>query len=145
MTKRKGIIFATLERLHELMALHESRHAAKQAMRADGERIWTFSTGNIHSHTTRGVYQQQVLAFDNWAIATYKITHLEQLDEHSDELATEYLAKQVADDRSPYTVATQRSALRMFFSNRELASSLLFAKRQRELIHRSRGPVADDK
>jgi integrase len=145
MTKRKGIIFATLERLHELMALHESRHAAKQAMRADGEHIWTFSTGKIHSLTTRGVYQQQVLAFVNWARATYQITHLEQLDARADELATEYLAKQVTAGRSPYTVATQRSAFRMFFSNRELAGSLLLPERRREQIRRSRGPVAQDK
>jgi integrase len=144
-TKQKGIIFATLERFHQLMALHESRYAAKQAMRSLGEPVWSFSTGKIHSLTTRGVYQQQVLAFVNWARATHHITHLELLDIRADELATEYLASQIAQDRSPYTIATQRSALRMFFSNRELASTLVLPERKREQISRSRGVAAQDK
>src|SRR5436305_2215323 len=144
MTKRKGIIFASLERLHERMALGQSRHAAKQAIRADGERAWSVTTGKIHSLSTRGIYQQHVLAFVNWARDSYQIRHLEVLDPRADELATEYLTKQVADGRSPYTVASERSALRMFFGDRRLAESVQVPKRKRTQIRRSRGPTAMD-
>ena len=127
------------------MALKESRYEAKKAMRASGEQIWSFSTGKIHSLTTRGVYQQHILAFVNWARDTYHITHLEQLDECADELIAQYLTEHIVVGRSPYTVQTERAALRMFFSNRDLASTITLPARKREQIRRSRGPIAQDK
>ncbi len=70
MPKRKGIIYATIERLNGLMALKESRYEAKKALRASGEHVWSFSTGKIHSLTTRGVYQQHILKFVSmWTLA----------------------------------------------------------------------------
>lgn len=145
MSKRKGIIYAALQRLHAMMALKESRYKAKKARRAAGERIWSFTTERIHSLTTRGVYQQHILAFVNWARDTYHVTHLEQLDERADELVTEYLKHHIAAGRSPYTLQTERAALRMFFHNRGLAASIRLPARKREQIRRSRGPVAQDK
>ncbi len=145
MPKRKGIIYATLERLHGLMALKESRFKAKQAVRASGEHVWSFSTGKIHSLTTRGVYQQHILTFVNWARDTYQIHHLEQLDACSGELVTQYLAEHIAAGRSAYTVQTERAALRMFFSNRDLASAITLPARRRDQIRRSRSPAAQDK
>ena len=144
MPKRKGIIYATLERLHHLTTLKESRYQAKAARRASGERIWAFSTGKIHSLTTRGVYQQHILAFVNWVRGTYHLTHLEQVDARADELVTAYLAQHLAADRSPYTLQTERAALRLFFSDRHLAAALALPPRAREQIRRSRGPVAQD-
>lgn len=144
MPKRKGIIYATLERLHHLTTLKESRYQAKAARRASGERIWAFSTGKIHSLTTRGVYQQHILAFVNWVRGTYHLTHLEQVDARADELVTAYLAQHLAADRSPYTLQTERAALRLFFSDRRLAAALALPPRAREQIRRSRGPVAQD-
>jgi integrase len=145
MTKRKGIIYASIERLNSLMALKESRYQAKQALRASGEHVWSFSTGKIHSLTTRTVYQQHALAFVNWTREHYAVRHLEQLDARADELATQYLTKQLMIGRSPFTVQTERAALRMFFSNCLLASSIILPPRRREQIHRSRGPVAQDR
>ena len=86
MPKRKGIIYATIERLNGLMALKESRYEAKKAIRASGEHVWSFSTGKIHSLTTRGVYQQHILKFVNWSRDTHHIHHLEQLDACADEV-----------------------------------------------------------
>lgn len=145
MPKRKGIIYATLERLHEKMALKESRYEAKKALRASGEHVWAFTTGKIHSLTTRGVYQQHILAFVNWARDTYQLTHLEQLDERANELAFQYLTNHVAAGRSPYTIQTERSALRMFFGDQSLAATIQLPARKRDQIRRSRGPVAQDK
>lgn len=145
MSKRKGIIYAALERLHAMMALKESRYKAKKAQREAGERVWSFTTEKIHSLTTRGVYQKLILAFVNWARDTYHITHLEQLDERADELVTEYLTHHIAAGRSPYTLQTERAALRMFFHDRTLAATVTLPERKREQIRRSRGPVAQDK
>ncbi len=145
MPKRKGIIYATVERLNGLMALKESRYEAKKALRASGEHVWSFSTGKIHSLTTRGVYQQHILTFVNWSRDTYHIHHLEQVDACADELATQYLTEHIAAGRSPYTVQTERAALRMFFSSRDLVSTITLPARRRDQIRRSRGTVAQDK
>src|SRR5437588_11879075 len=77
MGSRKSIIREAIERLDSLMAIGQSRFQAKQAQRATSPDVgWTVSTGKIHSHTTRKVYQQHVLAFINWARTTHGITRL---------------------------------------------------------------------
>src|SRR5690242_11850720 len=97
MGSRKSIIREAIERLDSLMAIGTSRFRAKQAQRAASpEARWTVSTGKIHSHTTRKVYQQHVLAFINWARAQHEITRLAWLDERADELVTEHLTAHVA-------------------------------------------------
>ncbi len=145
MPKRKGIIYATIERLNGLMALKESRYEAKKALRASGEHVWSFSTGKIHSLTTRGVYQQHILKFVNWSRDTHHIHHLEQLDVCADDLAAQYLTEHVDVGRSAYTVQAERAALRMFFSDRDLASTITLPARRREQIRRSRGSAAQDR
>ena len=58
MGNRKGIIRAAIERFDSLMAIGQSRHAAKQAIReASDQPSWTVSSEKIHSHVTRKVYQ----------------------------------------------------------------------------------------
>jgi integrase len=142
MGHRKGIIYAAIERFDQLMAIGKSRHVAKQAIRdATDEQKWTLSSGKIHSHVTRKVYQQHTLAFINWARAQHKITRLEHLDARADDLASQYLAEQLAAGKSAYTVQAQRSALRMFFGNREVAASVGITTRRRTDITRSRGAI----
>lgn len=85
-THRKSIIRQAIDRLDERMAIGESRREAKQAQRATGEHIWTFSTGKIHSYKTRTTYQEHILRFVNWSRATYAIKSLEQLDDRANEL-----------------------------------------------------------
>ncbi len=127
------------------MALKESRYEAKKALRASGEHVWSFSTGKIHSLTTRGVYQQHILKFVNWSRDTHHIHHLEQLDVCADDLAAQYLTEHVDVGRSAYTVQAERAALRMFFSDRDLASTITLPARRREQIRRSRGSAAQDR
>ena len=142
MGHRKGIIYAAIERFDSLMAIGESRHAAKQALRTATEECgWSLSSGKIHSHVTRKVYQQHTLAFINWARTQHGITRLEQLDERSDDLASQYLSEQLAAGKSAYTLQAQRSALRMFFRNRDLASGVAIPARLRTNIKRSRGAI----
>jgi integrase len=146
MGSRKSIIREAIERLDSLMAIGTSRFQAKQAKRAASpEACWTVSTGKIHSHTTRKVYQQHVLAFVNWARTQHEITRLAWLDEHTDELVTEYLTAHVAAGRSAYTVKTERAALRLFFGNWSLAATVRIPTRTRSTITRSRGPVGNDR
>jgi hypothetical protein len=97
---RKSIIREAIERLDSLIAIGQSRFQAKQAQRAaSAEAAWTVSTGKIHSHTTRKVYQQHILAFINWARTNQGITRLAWLDERADELVTQYLTEHEVADR----------------------------------------------
>ncbi len=142
---RKSLIREALDRLDERMAIGESRRAAKQARRARGEAFWTFSTGKIHSHTTRQVYQSHILRFANWARRTCQIRRLDQLDAQADELASAYLQQEVAAGKSPWTLQLERSALRFFFARRELAIGVALPRRTRASITRSRRPLAGDR
>jgi integrase len=143
MGHRKGMIYAAIERFDQLMAIGESRHAAKQAIRrATKEQPWTLPTSKIHSHVTRNVYQQHTLAFLNWARTQYGLTRLEQVDARADDLVSHYLTEQLAAGKSAYTVQAQRSALRKFFGNRELATSVIIPPRSRNRITRSRGAIS---
>ncbi len=146
MGHRKGIIYAAIERFNGLMAIGNSRHAAKNALRnATGDQQWSLSSGKIHSHTTRKVYQQHTLAFINWTRTHHGITRLEQVDERADELASAYLTEQLTEGKSAYTVQAQRSALRMFFGSRGLAASVVIPARLRTNITRSRGMLHHDR
>jgi integrase len=146
MGSRKSIIREAIERLDSLMAIGQSRFQAKQAQRAASQDArWTVSTGKIHSHTTRKVYQQHVLAFINWARTTHGITRLAWLDERADELVTQYLTAHVVADRSAYTLQTERAALRLFFSNWSLAAAVGIPTRTRRTITRSRGHAGHDR
>ncbi len=146
MGSRKSIIREAIERLDSLMAFGQSRFQAKQAKRAaSAEAGWTVSTGKIHSHTTRKVYQQHVLAFINWVRTTHGITRLARLEERADELVTEYLAAHVAARRSAYTLQAERAALRLFFGNWSLAVAVDIPRRTRTTITRSRGPAPHDR
>lgn len=144
-THRKSIIRQAIERLDERMAIGESRREAKEIRRAAGEYIWTFSTGKMHSYKTRTTYQEHILRFVNWSRATYQITSLEQLDTRANELASLYLQQEIAAHKSPYTLQVERSALRLFFADRTLASSVTLPRRTRATITRSRGPAAHDR
>ena len=146
MGSRKSIIREAIERLDSLMAIGQSRFQAKQAQRVTSPDVgWTVSTGKIHSHTTRKVYQQHVLAFINWARTTRGITRLAWLDERADELATHYLAAHVASRKSAYTLQTERAALRLFFGDWSLAAAVSIPTRTRTTITRSRGPASHDR
>jgi integrase len=146
MGSRKSIIREAIERLDSLMAIGTSRFQAKQAQRAaTPEACWTVSTGKIHSHTTRRVYQQYVLAFINWARTNHGITRLAWLVVRADELATEYLTAHVDAGKSAYTVQSERAALRLFFGNWKLAATVGVPMRTRSRITRSRGPVGHDR
>ena len=67
--------------------------------------------------------------------------NLAQLDPQANDLATEYLQQQLADGKSAYTLQVERSALRLFFDNRKLASTVTIPRRTRESITRARGSI----
>ncbi|SRR6266540_4730753 len=91
MGNRPGLGYFYLQRLESLMAIGESRHQLKQALReASAEKRWSVSTGKIHSHTTRRVYQQQILAFADWVKKTYHVSNHVVVDAHADEWASQY-------------------------------------------------------
>lgn len=140
---RKGIIYEANERLDALMraGLNTSRYEAKKARREAGERLWAYSDGVIHSHGTRNAYQQHVMAFIQWARSNYEVRRLSVLDERAGVLATEYLNERLDAGKSPYTLQAERAALRLFFSDRQLAGQVSIPERKGENITRSRKPT----
>lgn len=142
---RKSLLKEIVERLDSLMALGESRGAAKKEAQEAGERTWAFSTGKIHSYKTRQVYQEHAIRFAKWARDTYGIKQWAQLEAQADELAGAYLRKNLEEQKSAYTLQTIRAALRMLFGKRQLAQAIALPKRQRKQISRSRGPKAHDR
>lgn len=142
---RKSIVRETIERLDTKMAIGESRRDAKIAIREAQGTTWSISTGKIHSHKTRATYQEQSIRFAKWAREHHHITSLAQLDPRAEELATAYLQQQLAEGRSPYTLQTERAALRLFFDNRALASGVQIPRRARANITRSRGSKQHDR
>lgn len=142
---RKSLIREVLDRLDERMALGESRGEAKEIARSDGQTTWAFSTGKIHAYKTRSVYQEHVLTFANWARDTYGLKHLAVIEERADQLATQFLQLQLDQGKSPYTLQTIRSALRLFFGDRQLASTIQIPRRARAMIIRSRGEKEHDR
>lgn len=142
---RKSIVKEAIDRLDGKMAIGQSRGKAKEAANAAGESAWAFSTGLIHSFKTRTVYQQHVVRFIRWTRSAYSIKSLAELDPRADALATEWLQRERADDKSPYTLQAERAALRLFFDDRQLAARLAIPRRARESIRRSRGPAGHDR
>ena len=142
---RKSIVRETIERFDTKMAIGESRRDAKRAIREEQGTTWSISTGRIHSFKTRSTYQEQSIRFVKWVRETYHVTSLAQLDPRADELATAYLQQQLAEGKSPYTLQTERAALRLFFGNRSLASTVAIPRRARANITRSRGPKQHDR
>ena len=141
MGNREGLTYAVKKRLNEKMSIGESRYAIKQARREAGESVWAYSDERIHSHGTRNTYQQHMVAFAKWAAKKYGVRFLEELDARADELATEYLGERLAMHKSADTLSTERSALRLFFSRRDLAAQVVIPERTRENITRSRRPT----
>ncbi len=78
MGSRKGLVYAVVERFDGLMAIGQSRRAAKIEVRQRDGTAWTVSTGKIHSYTTRDVYQRHVVSFAKWAREHHGTKQLEQ-------------------------------------------------------------------
>jgi hypothetical protein len=76
MPKKKSLIRASIEELDTKNAIGQSRFAAKQARREQGEKIWAFSTEQYHSHGTRRTYQEHILHFLNWCRDQHHLTEL---------------------------------------------------------------------
>lgn len=142
---RKSLIREIIERLDSLMAIGESRGKAKDEARAAGEETWAFSTGKIHSYKTRQNYQEHAIRFGKWARDTYGIKQFAELEARANEVASAYLRKNLDEQKSAWTLQTIRAALRMLFSNRQLAERVELPKRRRQQITRSRGPKKHDR
>lgn len=144
MGKRPGLKYAALQRLDSLMAIGEKRAEAKAEAQRQGESLFAFTDGKIHSYETRHNYQQIVMRFLDWCREIHEIHDLAIMDAHADELTSLYLAERVEKGYSAWTLQTERSALRLFFQDRTLTTSVVLPQRKRENIVRSRHAVVRD-
>jgi len=146
MGKRRSLVRQVLDRFDRLMATGESRHVAKRAIRAAGERAWSVSDGRIHAFRTRKGYQAIVLRLVKWCATTQgrRFRSLDELDAQAEELTSRYLSAGLAAGKSAWTLKTERSALRLFFGRRDLAASVKLPARRLANITRSRRPAVRD-
>jgi hypothetical protein len=143
--KRKGILYEALKHLDSLMATGEKRSDAKAIAHAHSESTFAFTDGKIHAFETRNNYQKVMMRFINWSRDHYGVNRIEGLRERADELASTYLSDHIVQGYSAWTLQTERSALRSFFQNRDLASNVTLPQRKRENIIRSRLPAVRDR
>jgi hypothetical protein len=133
-----------VQRLNALMADHQKRSKAKAEARERGEPLTPFTTNRIHAYESRNNYQAVVMRFLNWCRDQHNLRDLARIDEEADELASLYLLQRIEQEKSAWTLATERSALRMFFQSRTLTDSIELPERRREDIKRSRLPAKRD-
>jgi integrase len=146
MGTHKGITYAAWERLEALMALEESRHEAKKAMREESgeDPLVAVSTGKIHSYRSREKYQGVVRRFIAWCKEEQQIFRLEIADARADELVTAWLTERLTEGLKPDTLQGDRAALRMFFQDWTLAENVQIPPRHWQEITRSRQPALRD-
>lgn len=145
MGKRPGAKYAAVQHFETLMADGEKRADAKAEAQRRGESLISFTDGKIHSFETREGYQKIVMRFIDWCRQVHAVRDLEIIRERADELVSWYLMERIGKGYSAWTLTTERSALRMFFGNRQLASRVELPKRRQKDIKRSRYPAARDK
>jgi integrase len=144
MGKRPGLKYAAVKRLDSLMAPGQKRSEAKAEARLRGESLFAFTDGKIHAFESRTNYQKIVMRFLEWCRDERDLHNLTQIDGQADQLAATYLAERILKGYSAWTLQTERSALRMFFQRRDLATEVTLPKRRRENIVRSRLPAKRD-
>ncbi|WP_236065201.1 tyrosine-type recombinase/integrase [Reticulibacter mediterranei] len=138
------MLYEALERLDALMAIGEKRREAKAQAAARGEATFAFSDQRIHSYQSRTTYQDVVMRFLRWCRASFGLNRLTDIDLCAEELTCAYLEERMRQGYSPWTLATERSALRLFFQERTLAESVSLPKRHSSQITRSRLPAQRD-
>lgn len=146
MGTHKGITYAAFERLQALMAIGESRHEAKAALRQQTGKHppLAVSTGAMHSYRTREKYQGIVKRFTTWCKEEQGIFRLEVADARADELVTLYLTERLERGLAPDTLQGDRCGLRLFFQDSRLAEDVPIPARRWQTITRSRRPAARD-
>jgi hypothetical protein len=144
MGKRPGAKYAAVQRLNALMADGQKRSKAKAEAKERGESTMTFTDNRIHAFETRENYQKIVMRFIEWCRSKQNVRDLAKIDAEADELASLYLAERIEAGYSAWTLATERSALRMFFQDRLLTDSIELPLRRRQDIKRSRYPAKRD-
>ena len=162
MTRRPSLIYEVCTRFDMLkQGIGVSRHAAKRRLRRTARRegvvlpIQALSTGWIHSDGTLATYKAVALRYVHWVRDTYGVRTLAEVDAGAERFVSAYLEARLAAGDSPYTLATTRSGLRMFYRPaydpgeremhvRRLGADVALPKRRREGITRSRGPAEMD-
>src|SRR6266516_574328 len=145
MGKRPGLKYAAVQRLNGMMADGKKRSEAKAEARLRGESLFAFTDGRIHAFETRHGYQKIIMRFLDWCRDHQNVHDHQQKDARANELASLYLAERIAQGYSAWTLQTERSALRMYFQDRNLAADITLPRRKRENIVRSRLPARRDK
>lgn len=145
MGKRPGAKYVAVQRLNALMADGVKRSEAKAEARLRGESLFAFTDQRIHAFETRTNYQKIVMRFLDWCRQHQSVRDPSQIDARANELVSAYLAERTVQGYSAWTLQTERSALRMFFQDRDLARDVELPKRRREHIVRSRSSVVRDR
>lgn len=110
MSKHPSLVHQAVTVFREAFTPGESRHAAKQALRIDGQRA-NAMTPHIHSYHTLKTYQRSVIRFLKWARERYPVRDLHDLRA---EMVAVYVADCRARGLAQNTICTYVTALRRF-------------------------------
>lgn len=143
--KRPGAKYIAVQRLNALMATGKKRAEAKAEARQREESLFAFTDQRMHAFETRTNYQKIIMRFIDWCRDEQYVRDPGQIDARADELACLYLTERIEAGYSAWTLQTERSALRLFFQNRDLTADVELPKRRREDITRSRHPAVRDR
>ena len=141
MGKRPGAKYVAVQRLDTLMADGTKRSEAKAEARMRGESLFAFTDNRIHAFETRTTYQGIVMRFLVWCRDRHNLRDMAHIDARADELTSLYLTERIAQGYSAWTLQTERSALRMFWSDRNLAALSRMRERARILVHSLMGSL----
>ena len=144
MGNRKGILYEALQQLDSLMATGEKRSETKALARARGESPLLSQMAKSTPSRRAITIKRSLCASSSGAEITMVLIAIECLRERADELASDYLSNRIVQGYSAWTLQTERSALRTFFQDRDLASGVTLPQRKRENITRSRYPAVRD-
>lgn len=145
MARRESIIYQVIKRLKELIRFGQSKHLAKQEekFRCQEEgRPWNPArVEGIYSFKTYEVYKEHCLDFANWVRKEKGVKSLEQARQY----VKEYLEKEIAEGKSPWTLRVKASALAKLFGCSTPDFGVELPSRSRGFIHRSRLEREHDK
>jgi hypothetical protein len=123
MGKRPGAIYVALQRLDALMAEKVTRTFVTVQIGPEAS-LPTFPDGRIHTFEMRTYCQNVVMDFITWCRDFQEVRDHARIDARANELVSLFLSEQMAEGQPPWTLQANRSVLRLYFQDQELAQSL---------------------
>lgn len=123
MGKRPGAKYVALQRLDALVA--DEVTSAPLTIRTEREAsLIVFPDGRIHTFEMRTYCQNVVMNFLTWCRDFQDVRDHARIDASANELVSLFLSERMAEGQPVWMLQAQRSVLRLYFQDQELAQSI---------------------